>query len=81
MDRFEFVEREARPFQTLSEQLAGKIGFEATSLHFERTRDSTRGGRAHPPLPPPSRSCARVLKDEDELDAIRRAAEIGEFGL
>ena len=36
IDGFEFVDAKRDLFQTLSEQLSGTIGFEATSLTFER---------------------------------------------
>ena len=72
---FEFVDAKRDLFQTLSEQLAGKIGFEATSLSFERYSRLHAGGIE----PVPRYGLVeelRAVKDEDELDAIRRAAEI-----
>ena len=71
----EFVEAKRDLYQTLSELLSGRIGFEATSLTFERYSRLHAGG-----IDPVPRygliEELRVVKDEDELDAIRRAAEI-----
>jgi Xaa-Pro aminopeptidase len=75
IDGFEFVDAKRDLFQTLSEQLAGKIGFEATSLSFEHYSRLHAGGI----VPVPRYGLIeelRAVKDEDELDAIRRAAEI-----
>jgi len=75
IDGFEFVDAKRDLFQTLSEQLSGKVGFEATSLSFERYSRLHAGG-----IEPVPRyglvEDLRAVKDEDELDAIRRAAEI-----
>jgi Xaa-Pro aminopeptidase len=71
----EFVDAKRDLFQTLSEQLAGTIGFEARSLSFEHYSRLHAGG-----IEPVPRydlvEGLRAVKDEDELDAIRRAAEI-----
>ena len=75
IDGFEFVDAKRDLFQTLSEQLSGKIGFEATSLSFEHYSRLHAGGIE----PVPRYGLVeelRAVKDEDELDAIRRAAEI-----
>jgi Xaa-Pro aminopeptidase len=75
IEGFEFVDAKRDLFQTLSEQLAGTIGFEATSLSFERYARLHAGGIE----PVPRYGLVeelRAVKDEDELDAIRQAAEI-----
>ena len=75
IDGIEFVDAKRDLFQTLSEQLSGTIGFEATSLSFERYSRLHAGG-----IEPVPRyglvEDLRAVKDEDELDAIRRAAAI-----
>jgi Xaa-Pro aminopeptidase len=71
----EFVEAKRDLYQTLSELLSGRIGFEGTSLTYERYARLHAGG-----VDAVARyglvEELRVVKDEDELDAIRRAAEI-----
>jgi Xaa-Pro aminopeptidase len=71
----EFVEAKRDLFQTLSELLSGRIGFEGTSLTYERYARLHAGG-----VDPVARyglvEELRVIKDEDELNAMRRAAEI-----
>jgi Xaa-Pro aminopeptidase len=71
----EFVEAKRDLYQTLSEELSGTIGFEATALSYERYARLHAGG-----LELVSRyglvEELRAVKDEDELDAIRRAAAI-----
>jgi Xaa-Pro aminopeptidase len=72
----EFVEAKRDLYQTLSELLAGRIGFEASAVTFERYARLHAGGIE----PVPRYGLVeelRAVKDEDELDAIRRAAEIG----
>jgi Xaa-Pro aminopeptidase len=69
----ELVDAKRDLFQTLSELLSGRIGFEASSLTFERYSRLHAGGVE----PVPTYGFVeelRVVKDEDELDAIRRAA-------
>ena len=71
----EFVEAKRDLFQTLSELLSGPIGFEASSLSFERYSRLHAGGVE----PVPRYGLVeelRVVKDEEELDTIRRAADI-----
>jgi Xaa-Pro aminopeptidase len=71
----EFVEAKRDLYQTLSELLSGKIGFEATSLTFERYSRLHAGGIE----PVPRYGLVeelRVVKDEGELASIRRAADI-----
>ena len=71
----EFVEAKRDLYQTLSELLSGPIGFEATSLTFERYSRLHAGGVE----PVPTYGLVeelRVVKDDDELASIRRAAAI-----
>ena len=71
----EFVEAKRDLYQTLSELLSGPIGFEATSLTFERYSRLHAGGVE----PVPTYGVVeelRVVKDEGELRLIRRAADI-----
>jgi Xaa-Pro aminopeptidase len=75
IDGAEFVEAKRDLFQTLSELLSGRIGFEASSLTFERYARLHAGGIE----PVPRYGLVeelRAVKDEEELAAIRRAAEI-----
>jgi len=75
IDGVEVVDAKRDLFQTLSEQLAGKVGFEARWLSFEHYSRLHAGG-----IEPVPRyglvEGLRAVKDEDELDAIRRAAAI-----
>jgi Xaa-Pro aminopeptidase len=70
-----FVEARRDLYQTLSELLTGRIGFEGTSLTYERYARLHAGG-----VDAVARyglvEELRAVKDEDELDSIRRAAEI-----
>jgi Xaa-Pro aminopeptidase len=71
----EFVEAKRDLFQTLSDLLSGRIGFEASSLTFERYSRLHAGGVE----PVPRYGLVeelRVVKDEEELDTIRQAADI-----
>ena len=71
----ELVEAKRDLYQTLSELLSGPIGFEATSLTFERYSRLHAGGVE----PVPTYGLVeelRVVKDEEELELIRRAAAI-----
>jgi Xaa-Pro aminopeptidase len=75
VDGAEFVEAKRDLFQTLSELLSGRIGFEASSLSFERYSRLHAGGVE----PVPHYALVeelRAVKDEEELAAIRRAADI-----
>jgi Xaa-Pro aminopeptidase len=75
VDGAEFVEAKRDLFQTLSELLSGRIGFEASSLSFERYSRLHAGGAE----PVPRYGLVeelRTVKDEEELATIRRAAEI-----
>ena len=76
IDGVEFVEAKRDLYQTLSELLSGRIGFEASAVTFERYARLHAGGVE--PIPRYGLvEQLRAVKDEDELDAIRRAAEIG----
>jgi Xaa-Pro aminopeptidase len=71
----EFVEAKRDLYQTLSELLSGPIGFEATSLTFERYSRLHAGGVE----PVPTYGLVeelRVVKDDGELASVRRAAAI-----
>jgi Xaa-Pro aminopeptidase len=71
----ELVDAKRDLFQTLSELLSGPIGFEASSLSYERYSRLHAGGVE--PIPKYGLvEELRVVKDEEELDTIRRAAEI-----
>jgi Xaa-Pro aminopeptidase len=75
LDGIEFVEAKRDLYQTLSELLSGRIGFEASALPYERYARLHAGGVEAVPRYGLVEEL-RVVKDEDELDAIRRAAEI-----
>jgi Xaa-Pro aminopeptidase len=71
----ELVEAKRDLYQTLSELLSGPIGFEAASLTFERYSRLHAGGVE----PVPTYGLVeelRVVKDDDELASIRRAAAV-----
>ena len=70
IDGVEFVEAKRDLYQTLSEVLTGRIGFEGSSLSFERYSRLHAGGVE----PVPTYGLIeelRVVKDEDELATIR----------
>ena len=75
IDGVEFVEAKRDLFQTLSEILDGTIGFEATSLTFERHARLHAGGIDLVPRYGLVEEL-RAVKDEDELESIRRAGAI-----
>ena len=71
----EFVETKRDLYQSLSEELSGRIGFEGSALTFERYARLHAGGIE----PVPTYGLVeelRVVKDDGELDAIRRASAI-----
>jgi Xaa-Pro aminopeptidase len=75
IDGVEVVETKRDLFQSLAEELSGPIGFEASAVSFERYARLHAGGVE----PVPRYNLVeqlRVVKDEAELDATRRAAEI-----
>jgi Xaa-Pro aminopeptidase len=74
----EFVEAKRDLFQTLSEELSGRVGFEAASLTFEHYSRLHAGGVE--PIPRYGFvEELRVVKDEDELDSVRQAAAIADI--
>jgi Xaa-Pro aminopeptidase len=74
----EFVEAKRDLYQTLSELLSGRIGFEGSSLTFERYARLHAGGVELVPRYGLVEEL-RAVKDETELDAIRRAAAISDM--
>jgi Xaa-Pro aminopeptidase len=75
LDGVEVVETKRDLFQSLSEELTGPIGFEASAVSFERYARLHAGGVE----PVPRYGVVegpRAVKDEGELASIRRAAEI-----
>jgi Xaa-Pro aminopeptidase len=75
LDGVEVIETKRDLFQSLAEDLSGEIGFEATSVTFERHARLYAGGVE--PVPTYGVvEALRVVKDDEELDAIRRAARI-----
>jgi Xaa-Pro aminopeptidase len=77
LDGAEVVETKRDLFQSLSEELSGPIGFEATSVTFERHARLYAGGVE--PIPRYGVvEALRAVKDDAELDAIRRAARIAD---
>jgi Xaa-Pro aminopeptidase len=71
----EFVEAKRDLFQTLAELLSGPVGFEASSLSFERYSRLHAGGVELVPRYGLVEEL-RVVKDEEELETIMRAADI-----
>ncbi len=74
----EFVEAKRDLYQTLSELLSGRIGFEGTSLAYERYA-RLHSGAVEPVARYGLVEELRVVKDEHELDSIRRAAQIADI--
>ncbi len=75
----EFVETRRALLASLAELLEGQIGFEADFMTWGGHETLTRGGLELVPR----RGLVerlRAVKDESELDAIRRAAAIGDEG-
>ncbi|MGH2931879.1 MAG: M24 family metallopeptidase [Gaiellaceae bacterium] len=71
----EFVETKRDLFQSLAEGLTGRIGFEATSITYERHARLHAGGLDLVPTYGAVEEL-RALKDDGELEALRRASEI-----
>jgi Xaa-Pro aminopeptidase len=71
----EVVETKRDLFQSLADVLSGTIGFEATSITFERHARLHAGGVETVPRYGLVEAL-RVVKDDGELEAVRRAAEI-----
>lgn len=75
LDGIEVVETKRDLFQSLADELTGEIGFEATSVTFERHARLYAGGVE--PVPTYGVvEALRAVKDDEELEAIRRAARI-----
>ena len=75
LDGAEFVDAKRDLFQTLSELLSGQVGFEAASITYEHYSRLHAGGIELVPRYGLVEEL-RAVKDERELDAIRRAAAI-----
>ena len=71
----EFVETKRDLFQSLAEGLTGRIGFEATSVTYERHARLHAGGLDLVPTYGAVEEL-RVVKDDGELEALRHASEI-----
>jgi Xaa-Pro aminopeptidase len=71
----EFVETERDLFQSLADTLTGRIGFEASSVTYERYARLHAGGID--PAPTYGEvEALRAVKDDGELETLRRASEI-----
>ena len=71
----EFVETKRDLFQSLAEGLTGRIGFEATSVTYERHARLHAGGLDLVPTYGAVEEL-RAVKDDGELEALRRASAI-----
>ncbi len=71
----EFVETKRDLFQSLADELTGRIGFEATSVTYERHARLHAGGLDLVPTYGAVEEL-RAVKDDGELEALRRASEI-----
>jgi Xaa-Pro aminopeptidase len=71
----EFVETKRDLFQSLADELTGRIGFEATSVTYERYARLHAGG-IEPVATYGAVEELRAVKDDGELEALRRASEI-----
>jgi Xaa-Pro aminopeptidase len=71
----EFVETKRDLFQSLADELTGRIGFEATSVTYERHARLHAGGLDLVPSYGAVEEL-RALKDDGELETLRRASEI-----
>ena len=75
VDGVEFVETKRDLFQSLADELSGRIGFEATSVTYERYARLHAGGIDLVPTYGAVEEL-RAVKDDGELEALRRASEI-----
>ena len=75
LEGVEFVETKRDLFQSLADDLKGRIGFEATSVTYERHARLHAGGLDLVPTYGAVEEL-RAVKDDDELEALRRASEI-----
>lgn len=71
----EFLETKRDLFQGLADELTGRFGFEATSITYERHARLHAGGLDLVPTYGAVEEL-RALKDDGELEALRRASEI-----
>jgi Xaa-Pro aminopeptidase len=71
----EFVETKRDLFQSLADELTGRMGFEATSVTYERHARLHAGGIDLVPTYGAVEEL-RAVKDDGELEALRRASEI-----
>jgi Xaa-Pro aminopeptidase len=71
----EFVETKRDLFQSLAEELTGRMGFEATSVTYERHARLHAGGLDLVPTYGAVEEL-RAVKDDGELAALRRASEV-----
>ena len=71
----EFVETKRDLFQSLADELTGRMGFEATSVTYERHARLHAGGLDLVPTYGAVEEL-RAVKDDGELEALRRASEI-----
>jgi Xaa-Pro aminopeptidase len=71
----EFVETKRDLFQSLADKLTGRVGFEATSVTYERHARLHAGGLDLVPTYGAVEEL-RAVKDDGELEALRRASEI-----
>lgn len=75
VDGVEFVETRRNLYAGLAELLAGRVAFEAPALTYDRYETLTAGGLELVPTRNVIEAL-REVKDDEELDAIRRAAAI-----
>jgi Xaa-Pro aminopeptidase len=75
VDGVEFVETKRDLFQSLADELSGRIGFETTSVTYERYARLHAGGIDLVPTYGAVEEL-RAVKDDGELEALRRASEI-----
>ena len=75
LEGVEFVETKRDLFQSLADGLTGRIGFEATSVTYERHARLHAGGLDLVPTYGAVEEL-RAVKDDVELEALRRASEI-----
>jgi Xaa-Pro aminopeptidase len=75
LEGVEFVETKRDLFQSLADELTGRIGFEATSVTYERHARLHAGGLDLVPTYGAVEEL-RAVKDDGELEALRRASEI-----
>ena len=75
LEDVEFVETKRDLFQSLADELTGRIGFEATSVTYERHARLHAGGLDLVPSYGAVEEL-RAVKDDGELEALRRASEI-----